>query len=586
MMLSLRVAVLGMLIAVSHGSIPAQDVGINVPMSELQRALAAERRGDFDTAIPLFRDVLREHPREIAAVLGLSRALPALGRREELIGDLMKAIEADQKNVGLHSLAVRHLALLKWPDSTAKVVEMWVKEAGDSEEPYREWSLSALEARDRLAARRALELGQSRIPEPARLSPERAQLYQMDGDHQGATREWLRAVAFLPMFRQSAVQLLSAVPVEFRDSVLGVLSADGSPESDRLRGFLLVKWGDLDAGSRLLAEGAPAMVEEVRLFFRPVLDELRSRRDPAALAARGRLLEAQAMRETGAERVRLRMDAARAWADAGNEVKARELLGMIAGDPAAAPQVANSASTTLLGVLLAEGKIAEADSLLERVAGSLSLDERDRERRRLALAYARQGELETADRMLMADSSVAGFDARGRVLAFRGDFKAASDLLRLAGPFDDDREYVVRRVTIGALIQLADVDHSEEIGAGLLALERGDTVAAVKAFEHAAAGLGPKGAPTVLATAGELAAAAGDVGTAMRLYQAAEAGELPSAAAGARHGRAVLLFAAGDNTGALAAVESVLLDFPDSAVVPAARRLRDLIIGAIPGRSR
>lgn len=563
-----------------------QPAAINIPMNPLQQALAAERRGDHEAAIPLFVAVLNEHPDEVAAVLGLARILPPLGRGEELIGHLRKAIEIDPRNTGFHSLAVRQMSLLKWADSAERIVGLWVAEAGDSEEPYREWALAALEARDRETARRALSLGQQRIPEPARLSPERAQLYQMDGDYAGAAAEWLRAIGLVPAFRQSAVQLLSAAPAEMRDTVGRVLAADGSVEAERVLGYLMMKWGDLREGSALLTKQAPAMTEEARMLFRPALDELRSRRDPAALLARGTLLEAQAARETGADRVRVRVDAARAYADAGDEVKARALLAMIAEDPDASPQVASSASTTLLGVLLAEGKAHEADSLLRRVGHSLTLDELDHERRRVAMAYARTGDLRRADSMLAVDTSIAGFDARGRVRAFMGDLKGASELLRLAGPFDDDRAFVVRRVAIGALIQMADADSSAEMGNALLALERGDTAAAVAALERAAADLGPAGAAAVLVTAGDLAVAVGDAASAARQYLAAEERDLPASSARARHGRATLMLAAGDTDGALKLVESILLDFPDSAVVPAARRLRDQMIGAVPGRDR
>jgi tetratricopeptide (TPR) repeat protein len=545
-------------------------------------ALAAERRGALDEAVTAFRLVLESRPGDGQAILGLSRVLPPLDRRAELVAPLRAALAVDSTNIGFLSLAVRTFSLLGNQDSARAYVERWAVLVEGEEEPYREWALSALEARDRSSAEQALEYGRARIAHPAALAPELAQLRQAEGDIAGATREWIRAIVNAPTFRASALLLLGDLLPPGRDTVLAVLAASGEVEAERLRALFLVKWGQPEAGVRLLATVAPESYEVALSIFRIVLDELKGRADRGANRARGMALELQAGYETGATRVRTRMDAARSWADAGEEGEARRLLARVATDPAAPPGVATSASSTLLGVLLAEGRPAEAESLLVDLRGSLSLDEWDRDARRVAMAWARRGDVERGESLLAIDSSIAGFNIRGRLRAFVGDLATATDWLRVAGPYDVDRGQTVRRVRLLSLFRAVERDTLPALGAALLSLERGDTVAAVTELGALAPTLDPGGTSAVRLFAAELAVAAADTAGALALLAAADHALAPATAPSARLLRARLLAEHGDVVRAQEMLETIILEFPDSAVLPAARRLRDAMRGAIP----
>lgn len=548
----------------------------------LARALSAERRGDLVEAAEQFTAVLEERPTDGQAILGLSRVLPSLERRAELTGPLRRALAVDSSNIGFLSLAVRTWSLLGQADSAAVYVDRWARLVEGEEEPFREWMLSALEAHDRAAARRAAEAGRRRIAHPAALAPELAQLKEAEGDIAGAVEEWVRAISHVPTLRSSALLMLGDLIGGNRETALAVLERSEGVEAVRLRGLLLIKWGQPEAGVTLLAGVLPETAEAQAFLIRPALDELKGRRDAPALRGRAAALEILAATERDAAAVRTRMEAARAWADAGEEAEARRLLAEVAADPAAPEGVATAASSTLLGVLLAEGKPAEAESLLVRLRPALSLDDRDRDARRIAMAWARAGNIPRAEALIDADSSVAGFATRGLLRAFAGDLATAAGWLRMAGPYDDDQGAAVERVALLALLELMGRDSFPAFGAALLELERGDTATAVTSFTRLADELDAAGGAALRYLAGELALARRDTTTALALFVAADVPPAPATAPAARFARARIVARRGDVPVAQQLLEDLIIDFPDSAVVPAARRFRDALRGAVP----
>ncbi len=552
----------------------------------LGRALAAERRGDLAEAAKAFGAVLDTIPADGQALLGIARVLPHLERRAELVPRLARAIAIDSNNIGFLALGVRTHALLGARDSARSWVERWARLREGEEEPYREWAMSALEARDQATARIALELGRQRIAHPAALAAELAQLRQSEGDVKGAVAEWVLAVSTVPSLQVSAVALLENLALRDRETALQALRQHRDSVAAQIEGLLLMAWGNPEDGIAVLGQSLPANPDAASNVLRNALDQLKGRSDPAANRARGLALSFLADRQHGDAAVRSRMEAARAFADAGEEADARRLLQMVATDPAAPQGIATSASSTLLGVLIAEGQPAQAESLLAVIGSALSLDEREREARRVAMAWARSGNLIRAEQLLSADSTVQGLDARGRVRAFAGDLAAATELLRIAGPYDDEREHAVGRVSLLTLLHAVNRPNFPELGAALLTLERNDTATAVSALASLAESLEPTGAGAVRYFAGELATARGDTVTAIRLLVGADSAQSPGSAPAARLAHSRILLAQNQPEAATELLESIIIEFPDSAVVPAARRLRDAIRGAVPGGSR
>ena len=90
------------------------------------------------------------------------------------------------------------------------------------------------------------------------------------------------------------------------------------------------------------------------------------------------------------------------------------------------------------------------------------------------------------------DSSVDGAALMGRLALLRGDLKGTKLLFQQAGPYAGTRAEATERTALLALIQPIEADSLPALGAALLALERGDTIAAVAGLDRAAQGLRPK----------------------------------------------------------------------------------------------
>jgi len=94
--------------------------------------------------------------------------------------------------------------------------------------------------------------------------------------------------------------------------------------------------------------------------------------------------------------------------------------------------------------------------------------------------------------------------------------------------------------------------------------------------------LEPPGAAALRLFAGDLAVARSDTARALVLATSADTAAAPATAPSARLLRARLLAARGDTGTATGLLESLILDFPESAVVPEARRMRDVLRGRLP----
>lgn len=548
----------------------------------LARAIAAERRGADAEAAALYRKVLESRPAQLQALLGADRVLQNLGRSSELLPIVVQAVTVDSTTIAVLTVAVRAFARAGMADSARRYAIRWAAGAHDDDTPWREWSQSALEGRDLRSAKLALEEGRRRLGTTA-LAPDLAQLLQLEGDYVGATRLWLALLVTTPSYRNGALVLLGQAPPSQRIVVRETILREGTVEGRRLLALLQARWGEAETALSQMLALLPSDSAQAVALLEGLRDELGSRGDPVAERVRGRLYESIATRQEGATAAKSRLAAARAYADGGDERNARRLLSLVAADVKAPPGAATGASSALLGVLIVEGKAAEAEAVLARLAPSLGLDQRDRDRRRIAMAWARDGEFDRADRMVAADSSVAGFDLRGRLRLYRGDLAGATLLLKEAGPIDDDRELAVARVTLLALVQAIGKDSVPALGAALLDLERRDSLAAMRALASLADGLSSPGAAETRLLAGRIAVALGDLTSARRLLLAADTAAAPATAPAARFALAGLEAGAGRVTEAMALLERLLLEFPGSAVAPDARQLREALRRAASG---
>ncbi len=263
------------------------------------------------------------------------------------------------------------------------------------------------------------------------------------------------------------------------------------------------------------------------------------------------------------------------------------------GDPASALAILDAHATTADTALATQmvllriralsdlGRPTVADSLLGANASVVDSASRDDALRAVAWGWIRSGEVEQARATLARAGSTTGSDDElaSWIALYEGDLRTARSGLR---HFDETSRDAVLAM---ALLTRTRADTSAGAGQAFLALARGDTARAAAVFEATAATL-TDAAPFMLGVAARLYRSTPDSARSLAIWktlvdqyaqapEAAEA-ELEWARTLRRHG---------DNADAIARLEHLILTYPQSALVPQARRELDLAKGAIPPHS-
>jgi hypothetical protein len=302
-----------------------------------------------------------------------------------------------------------------------------------------------------------------------------------------------------------------------------------------------------------------------------------------AMLAQGRALEMIAGRMPPVQASRVRLEAAQAYSAAGDRDAARRMLAGLADDSTAPSAVASGAAGALVTVLIGEGKLDEARRRLTDLGPQMTGEEQAQLTRSLVAAYIRQGELARADSALGRDSTIEGFALSGWIKLYRGDLEGAVQAFKDAGPYAGERADATRRTVLLALLQPIEADTLPALGAALLKLEQGDTIAAARELEAVAETLPvAKGGAEMRLLAGRLSEGRGDPELAERLYRAAAAPEAPATAPAAELALAELMLKRQRTGEAVTQLEHLILTYPESALVPQARRTLDQARGAVP----
>jgi len=575
--LSVAVALLVALPALTRG----QAIG---PGFELERA------GKYADAANIYFTTVRNDPVNVPALLGLERVLFVLNRMPELLPFVQRARARSPESVALRSLEVRVYADVNQPDSLEAVVQRWAAAAPRSEAPYREWGLALADRRMYDDARRAFLIGRKTLGGDGTLAIELAELEQRSGNWEGAAREWARAVTQSSDVEVNAAGQLADAPAAMRDRVIRVmLVPDATVDARRLGADLLLMWAQPNEAWAALEPTLQNGDAETQVALRRFTDLAASVTTPEGHRVRGLALNRWAAFLPSPLAERARAEAVRELLEGNDRVAARRVLEGLATDAAAPSDAHAVAQAALLQVMIADGQLDVVERRLTDSAQGSALTADDRANLRLALAHARiaRGELDRATAALGKDSSVAAIAQRGWIALYRGDLKAAMDAFRIAGPYATDRSAATDRTAMMALLQRIQEPSSAALGSALLTLARGDSAAAVTALRRAAGGLPPQGGRLdVLLIAGQVASRLGgqhDV-TAVALFdEIARAGAEGGAAAPAAELEwARLLIRQGHAADAIPRLEHLILTYPNSAVVPEARRELERAKGAIP----
>ena len=576
-----RRALLPPLLLLGSFSAALATAPLSAQQDPVNRAFDMERRGNYAAAVDAYRAILAQRPADPSALLGLERSLLPLNRADEILPQVRAALAEAAPQPAVFGVALRVYPAN--PDTLRRIAERWAAAEPSNEAPYREWGAALIGGHDRPAARAAYLAGRERLGRPDALAPELAQLAAGNGDYIAAAHEWAQAIAALPGYRSTAVTTLAPVPERLRPDLLRALGRERAPAAERLGGELRARWGDPVAGYRRFAEALPADRVQAIELLRQLAEVLRGLTGPDARRAQGMALEAIARRMPPPQDARVRLDAAQAYADAGAHEDARRMLGGLAADHSAPAQISAGASATLVGVLIDGGRNDEAERRLSELQRTMPRDDYLALRRRVIAGWIHTGRLARADSALASDSTVDGLALAGRVSVYRGDLVTAMRRLQAAGPFAGTRQEATARTALLALIQPFETDSVPALGVALLALDRGDSAAAVDGLERLAVTLPPeKGAAELRLLAGRIERARGHLPAAERLLRAAAVEQAPATAPAAELELARLLIAAGRREEAVPMLEHLILTYAESALVPQARRELDLARGAIP----
>ncbi len=564
-------------VALTHAdTLPAQ--------SRLVEAFELERNGRFLEAARLYRQTLRSEPTSLPALLGLERVSEPINQQDSVLFFVKHALELAPENRFIRTIELRSWAAADSPDSLNAAAERWIAREPESPDPYREWAFAVSQRGDLIEAQRILTLGTERVGNSS-LSRELAQLWVVTGEWIRAAEYWADATRADPGQAPTAALSLARTNPTNRDAVIRAL-ASGAPEdpAQLVAANLLAVWNRPLDGWVMLDRVLPEDPAVALGILRGFVERVRRLRGPKSAKSRGFALERIADLTTGSFSENARLEAARAFAEAGDRDVAERLLSQITVDSTVVTPSQAGAMASLIGVMAASGRVDEAEDRFAQWSDRLLLGDVSNLRVAMAWAWAEQDSLDRADAIIASDSSISAMDTKGWIALFRGNVKDAITMFRAAGPLVGTRQESTRRTEMLALLQVVGTDTVPEIGSAMMALHSGDTTTAVGELQSTASRLRLDGGRAeVLSFAGRLAYESGDFENSERLLRLSVdiAPEGPTAPLSSFTLARAMLDSGRQDEG-IERLEDVIIRHPNSAVVPRARRLLDQIRRAIP----
>lgn len=551
---------------------------------ELARAFELERAGQYEEAAARYTQALALNPANLSALLGLERVLVPIERLPSIVSFVDSALVLQPDNRSIRSLDLRVWVTLKQRDSLDVAAAEWVSAMPSSPEPYSEWARGLVAFDDMDAAQEALARGVHRLGD-ASLSKDMAELSVQTADWVEAAQHWRDAARLNPSLLSSASSSLAPAPEDRRTRMVDVITESPDDEvGGRLAADLLLEWDRPIEAWTVLDRVLPIDRQVAIALLRRFADRARLVRGAEGARARGFALERMAQISEGVAAERARIEAARAFVDAGDRQSAERLMSQIATDAESGERSTTAAVATLIGVMAESGRVDEAEARFREWEGRFSPLEAIDLRQRIVRGWVLAGDLDRAESMLGADSSVSTAAVRGWVALYRGNLRTATEMFRAAGPRTGSRQEATARTAMLALIQRVELDSVPELGQAMLLLGRGDSLAAVSALEEAGRSIpADKGGTDVIAFAGRLAVQLQESALGERLLLDVLRAEPEGVAApAAEYYLAMAYRQQGNDAAAVEQLEHLILQFPESAMLPLARRLFDQIRGGVP----
>jgi tetratricopeptide (TPR) repeat protein len=553
----------------------------------LRDAAAMEARGDHAGAEQVLRSVLEQAPTSTGALVAMERALRAQNRTRSMLPYIDRMLAVDPRASQAWTTKLRLLVEVDSLSSLEQEAQAWMRADPGSPDPYRELARMYERAYGAARAVELLRAGRARVGDSAAFAAELGDLLERTQQPEAAAQEWARAVGDdgeqLAVVMRRVAQL---DPASSRVPQLLLQALDSDPTSTGRRRAavrIALELEMVDEAMQLARKVAPALPSaERRIFLQEMarrgedvpaprlslwayetlrdgttdaseLTTIEGRIAAAALAAgdTARALsalnrQATRLREGSNERKHVVVDAIRLESGRGEPAALTARLASFRREFPDAPELDELASVVALG-LQSRGLSQEASAVLEDVLGPRSSLER---------AYLH---LERGD-------SEAGIAALQESLAALPP-ATATEVIQLVSLLDRVGPAAVKVVARAAILE-----HRGSLGEALEHMT--DELESLPESDQSA----------VLSYAARLADNGGSAELGIQLRQKLvdqhpDAAEMPDAVLMLSRARA----RAGQVPEAIALLEKLILDRPNSPVVPAARRELDRLKGRTAG---
>jgi tetratricopeptide (TPR) repeat protein len=534
-------------------------------------ALDLEQQDHYAEAAAAYKEVLARDPTSLPALLGLERVYAQLGRSDSLLPIVDAAITRQPHAAAIRTIKLRTLHSLGRFDQVRAAFEQWRTAWPHDPEPYRAYAKLLIQDGLTAPADSVLRSGTADLGSARPFAYELAQLRAAMGQWEQSAAAWRVAVADNTYLDQAAVFSLAPVSPDVRPRIRAVLTAPPpTVASRRILAGLELNWGSPHDGWLAIKDLPPdsAAVDAWLDFARRAEDA------QSWLAARDALVAAFARQRTPEVAGRAATDAL-----SGGDARSAVMLASQAESLMDSSTAASSVLAVHLRALSILGRPADGERLLTAYASHLDPDQRDRFTKDVAWGWIRMGDMAKAKALLASSGLDVDGEAEGWIALYQGDLATARKRLRVSDDVSSPQ-----LVLALSLLQRTKVDSAPAVGQAFLALARADTAAAATAFEQAANAV-PDATTLLLATAAQLDADRHDA-RAVTLWQLivqqhADAPEAPEAElAWAR-----ALRRSGQTKAAVDRLEHLILTYPQSALVPQARRELDELRGAVPSTS-
>jgi tetratricopeptide (TPR) repeat protein len=562
----LAVAVVTLACALPHSPLRAQEQ----EPPEVMRGLELESLGKNREAAQLFRSALRKTPTP-GGLLGLERVYAELGTTDSLLAPLDTLIARHPREPIYRSVQLRTLQILRRDDALRAAFERWTQVVPRDPTPYREYARVLIQLGRTQEADSVVQLSRRALGAVGghELAFETAQVRAAQGQWEQSAMAWREALAESPYLASAAGYALAPTPTATRNAVRAqLLSIPPTLGTRRALAELEMNWGRPTEAWEALRVLRPdtASAAAWREFGERALAEERFTVAREALAA------ALGVRRTS----ELALEAATAALRGGAPATVFTVAPLSDADSARARD-ARDLLPLHVEALAALGRAADAERLVERYDRWLAPGQRRRLSRSLATAWVRAGDLTRARAALQAAGAEAdSSEATGWLALYEGRLGEARAMLKNSRDPSPELAFAL------GVVSRTRGDEGAQLGAGFLALARGDSVVAATKFIEAAA-RHPETASALLLGAARIRLVHGDPVAATELWSriVAEHGDAPEAAE-AELDWARTLRRRGDVTGAIAHLEHLILSAPQSALLPQARRELDLARAAVP----